>query len=360
MTKNILFLVFTLSICSCNKVIEPESPEKIFEKYKGSVVLIASQFYFEIFVDAETTYYYSPGSEKKMYLTKEDVLNNLTFSTGTGFIISENGEIITNNHVVNHKEENFKVELAGLYEKVKSNIYYDLKMYNDTIEDLKSSYYNYSNQMAYYEKERFVNRYNMLKDKKNTLIDIYDNINNIDVDKASSKLVIYKLGIAFNDTHITEFDDLQECVVVKTSENEKIDLALIQTKNKSFNTKPNFIFNFQDNNPNLIENPENTKERNIKNPIKINEDVFMIGYNKGFSLANTKQGIKSQFTSGKISQENDGERILYTIPTLEGSSGSPIIDKWGNLVGVNFAKITNSQSFSFGVPVSEVKIFYEE
>ena len=168
------------------------------------------------------------------------------------------------------------------------------------------------------------------------------------------------MGIAYNDTHVTEFDDLQECVVVKTSENEKIDLALIQTKSKSFNTKPKFIFNFKDNNPNIIENPEKNKERNIKNPIKINEDVFMIGFNRGFSLANTKQGIKSQFTSGKISQENDGERILYTIPTLEGSSGSPIVDKWGNLVGVNFAKITNSQSFSFGVPVNEVKKFYEE
>lgn len=86
----------------------------------------------------------------------------------------------------------------------------------------------------------------------------------------------------------------------------------------------------------------------------------MIGFNRGFLLANTKQGIKSQFTSGKISQEGDGEKILYTIPTLEGSSGSPIVDKWGNLVGVNFAKLTNSQNFSFGVPVYEVKKFYEE
>ena len=83
-------------------------------------------------------------------------------------------------------------------------------------------------------------------------------------------------------------------------------------------------------------------------------------FNHGFSLANTKQGIKSQFTSGTISQESDGERILYTIPTLQGSSGSPIIDKWGNLVAVNFAKISVTQSFSFGVPLKEVIKFYEE
>lgn len=357
--KTKIFIFFLLVLCSCNKVIEPDAPETIFEKYKGSVVLIASQYYYEIY-SGNTTYYYSPSSEKKIFFSKEEVLNNLSFSTGTGFIISENGEIITNNHVVNNKDENYKIELVNFYEKAKSKIVDDVRMYNDTIDQIKSTYYQYSDQMDYYQKQNYENRFDSINYKKNFLVDLYHRIENIDLSSASSKLIIHKLGIAYNDTHVTEFDDLQECVVVKTSENEKIDLALIQTKNKAFNTKPNLIFNFNDNNPNVVENPSKFKERNIKNPIKINEDVFMIGFNRGFSLASTKQGIKSQFTSGKISQENDGERILYTIPTLEGSSGSPIVDKWGNLVGVNFAKITNSQNFSFGIPVYEVKKFYEE
>jgi S1-C subfamily serine protease len=360
MIKKVLIVIsLNILFISCNKVIEPETPEKIFEKYKGSVVLIASQYYYEVH-SGNSTYYYSPSSEKKLFLSKEEVLNNLSFSTGTGFVISEKGEIITNNHVVNHKDENYKSELVNFYEKAKSTILYDVRMYNDTIDQIKSTYNQYSDQMEYYEKENFEKRYDLVRDKKNFLVDLYQRIENIDLSNSTSKLIIHKLGIAYNDTHVTEFDDLQECVVVKTSENEKIDLALIQTKSKSFNTKPKFILNFKDNNPNILENPEKNKERNIKNPIKINEDVFMIGFNRGFSLANTKQGIKSQFTSGKISQENDGERILYTIPTLEGSSGSPIVDKWGNLIGVNFAKITNSQSFSFAVPVYELKKFYEE
>lgn len=357
--KILIFISLNALFISCNKVIEPEEPEKIFEKFKSSVVLIASQYYYEVY-SGNTTYYYSPGSEKKLFFSKEEVLNNLSFSTGTGFVISEKGEIITNNHVVNHKDENYKIELVNFYEKAKSTVLNSVRMYNDTIDQIKSTYFQYSDQMEYYEKENFEKRYDSVMVQKTFLVDLYQRIENIDLSNSTSKLVIHKLGIAFNDTHVTEMDDLQECVVVKLSDNENVDLALIQTKSKKFNSIPNHIFNFKDNNPNLSKNSDEVKERNIKNPIKINEDVFMIGFNRGFSLANTKQGIKSQFTSGKISQENDGERILYTIPTLEGSSGSPIVDKWGNLVGVNFAKITNSQSFSFGVPVSEVKKFYEE
>lgn len=359
MKKIFFYLLFFIYFSCSKKEIAPEAPENIFDKYKSSVVLIASQYYYEIYF-GNSTYYYSPSSAKKLFFSKEDVMNNLSFSTGTGFIISKRGEIITNNHIVNHKDENYKIELINLYDNAKLSIINEIKMYNDTIDQIKSTYYKYSDQMEYYVKENFQNKYSSIQDKKNILVDLYQRIENIDFSNFTSKLIIHRLGIAFNDTHVTEFDDLQECVVIKTSENENIDLALIQTKSKNFNSKPDFIFNFNDNNPNVTENPEKFKERNLKNPIKINEDVFMIGFNRGFSLANTKQGIKSQFTSGKISQENDGERILYTIPTLEGSSGSPIVDKWGNLVAVNFAKISNSQNFSFGVPVYEVKKFYEE
>lgn len=359
MLKNLSISCFLLLITlSCSRVIEPEKAESIFEKYKGSVVLIASEYYYEIYVGRET-FYYSPNGSNRILFSKEEVLNNLSYSTGTGFIISDKGEIITNNHVVNHKDETFRQELVNLYNDAKQSLASEINRYIDSLKTTELTYNEYSEQLTPDEDENLKNQYNFYKDKKDYLIAQYNRLSSVDLDAAKSKLIIHKLGIAYNDTYVTNSNDLQECVVVKVSENNNVDLALIQTKNKSFLVAPKQIFNFKDNNPNLVENPSKTTERDIKNPIKINEDVFMIGFNRGFSLANTKQGIKSQFTSGKISQENDGERILYTIPTLEGSSGSPIVDKWGNLVGVNFAKITNSQSFSFAVPVYELKKFYE-
>lgn len=355
-----IYLLFIISLLvSCNKEIVPELPEQIFEKYKGSVVLIASQYYYEIYANG-FTFYYSPSSKQKIFLHQDEVLQNLSFSTGTGFIISNNGEVVTNNHVVNNKDESFKVELQYFNNSLMEKVLDRISAFDETIVKMKDDFNMNLNQMSPMESQKIEEEFGALIEERNNLLSKYDIIKDLDINNSTSKLVIHKLGIAYNESYITEFDDLQECVVVKTSEDEKIDLALIQTKNKSFNIKPTFIFNFIDNNPNINIDSEKFKERDIKKPIKINEDVYMIGFNRGFSLANTKQGIKSQFTSGKISQENDGERMLYTIPTLEGSSGSPIVDKWGNLVAVNFAKVTNSQGFSFGIPVYEVKKFIEE
>lgn len=361
MINKLFALLFLLSLFySCNKKIEPETPEIVFEKYKSSVVLIAIEYYYEIDI-GNSICYYSPGSEKKIFFSKEDVLNNLSFSTGTGFIISKDGEIITNKHVVSPKDENFRDELTNFYSETKNKIFYDVQAYNDSLKQVKSDFEQFSEQLEFNERENLSNRYEYFRERCSILIELYRNIENMNFENSSARLIINRLGIAYNDTHINNFNDLQECVVIKESEKQDIDLALIQTKNKVFNKIPSTTFNFDDNNPNNTDNSNKKSDWDINNPIKINDDVFMIGYNKGFTLASTKQGIQSQFTSGKISQDPKNQsRILYTIPTLEGSSGSPIVDKWGNLVAVNFAKITNSQNFSFGIPVKEVKKFYQE
>ncbi len=139
-------------------------------------------------------------------------------------------------------------------------------------------------------------------------------------------------------------NDFKECVAIKKADDEKVDLAIIQLKDK---TTPQRIANVFSIN----------KQKDIEK-LKLNDNVYMIGFNHGISLANTENGIKSQFTHGTITQDPDANRILYSIPTLPGSSGSPIIDKWGNLVAINFAKTSDFQGFSFGVPSIQLTSLY--
>ena len=62
-------------------------------------------------------------------------------------------------------------------------------------------------------------------------------------------------------------------------------------------------------------------------------------------------------TSGKVTQTPDGDRLLYSIPTVQGSSGSPIINEDGNVVAVNFAKLAGSDNFNFGIPLERIRNF---
>ncbi|WP_269227664.1 S1 family peptidase [Flavobacterium eburneipallidum] len=356
--KKLALIFLAFGVISCHQIIEPDLPENIFDKYKGSVVLIVNQYYYEI-QSGQDTYYYSPSSVEKIFMTKEEVIKNLSSSTGTGFIVSNDGEIITNRHVVNPKDADYRQELYSYVKRTIVTISNNAEKYNDSIVAIKNYYFENSNYMDDSQKQKFEEKYQQLTEGKSYALNAANFLENVDFSNSTITLVPVDLAIAYDNTFVTDLQDLQECVVIKESQDEDVDLALIQTKTKTLNKEPSNILNFKDNNPNLLENPEKYQERDIKKPVKVNADVYMIGFNRGFALASTKQGIKSQFTVGKVSQENDENRILYTIPTLEGSSGSPIIDKWGNLVAVNFAKITNTQNFSFGIPVYEVKKFYE-
>ena len=73
----------------------------------------------------------------------------------------------------------------------------------------------------------------------------------------------------------------------------------------------------------------------------------------------TKEGIKTQFNSGTISQRT-AERLMYSIPALPGSSGSPVVNMQGQLVAVNYAGLNGTQNFNYGIRVKYLKQLLEK
>ena len=82
---------------------------------------------------------------------------------------------------------------------------------------------------------------------------------------------------------------------------------------------------------------------------------MMIGFNQGPTLALTNNGIKAQITQGYISQNTDNIKIMYSIPALQGSSGSPVVNQYGELVAINFAGINGTQGFNYGIRVERLR-----
>lgn len=85
-----------------------------------------------------------------------------------------------------------------------------------------------------------------------------------------------------------------------------------------------------------------------------NDKLFLTGFNRGPSLAQTKDGIKAQFNMGTVSQRAS-DRIMYSIPALPGSSGSAVVNHKGQLVAINYAGVSTTQSFNYGIRVKYLK-----
>lgn len=92
----------------------------------------------------------------------------------------------------------------------------------------------------------------------------------------------------------------------------------------------------------------------VDNP-QLGEHLYLMGYNLGPTLAITDQGLKAQITEGSISQNTDDVQLMYTIPTLGGSSGSPVVDAYGNLICVNYAGLKSTQSFNYGIKAKHLR-----
>ncbi len=329
----LLFVILFSSSC------ETLTPEKIYEKYRSSVVLIKNEFYFVIHFDNGLDFYYTIGSNGQPILhdNESEALENASTSFGTGFFISENGEIATNKHVIFPEKSQEKVGEA--INKYFYNIRGDLQkaineknVESSKIEDYYSRYHAYLN----------FNDASTLKDayleKKNAIVELEGILSTLNYNPSNTEIKMKRksLGIAFDNTHVTNLKDFIECVPIKKANDEDIDLAIIQLKNKK---TPSTVKEF-------IKLEEPKKGHNLK----MRSEVYMIGFNQGIALASTSDGIKSQFNSGEISQDPDTKRVLYSIPSLHGSSGSPVINKWGELVAINFAKVSEEQSFNFGIP----------
>lgn len=324
----LIIIAFWALLSSCNKTM---SQEELNDKVSSGVVLIFNSYYYSItFPNGEELFFTSIEDGKLADLTddEEAIKNASNGSSGTGFFISEDGLILTNRHVARPEvdDEELKDVLKGLKRYLKT-------MYSESMDKLATQYEQYEGNSAMQAK-----CVELYKDYKKAREEIDDmDMNEVEV---TTHTEIY---VAFNDSHIVKLEDLTKCDIIAVSEDEKVDLAMIQLKDGE-TPEGSYIFKLKD------------KEEELT----MDEKLYMIGYNKGLTISKTVQGIRSQIYSGNITQKGDGEKILYSIPSLPGSSGSPVVDEYGNLVAVNFAGFTGTQNFNYGIPSNRVREFLND
>ncbi len=345
----LMILVLVIASCKENQPEPPQLPEptELYKKYRNSVVLIQNSYYFKTTLDNGFEFYYTMENNTPVFFdTEEEAVKKVGTKYGTGFFISDKGEIATNRHVIypDKGEELVGEWLNNYFSDIKYKINVAINENLTEQSKIVELYNEYYEILDYERRNSLIAEHSIKKNEALEFEKILAELN-FNSENTTTELKRVFLGIAYDDTHVTSINDFNECVAIKKASEDLIDLAIIQLKNKNTPTNVVNIFSLD----NLLN----------FDSLKLNDNVYMIGFNHGISLASTSNGIKSQFTQGTITQDPDINRILYSIPTLPGSSGSPILDKWGNLVAINFAKTGDYQGFSFGIPAIALSSLYK-
>ena len=361
-----LFAIVSLVACDSAK-----TSDQILMECGSGVVMVANQFYYKITLPTGKVWYFTgfdaDGDLENWTMDLAEIQKNKKMITGTGFLISKDGKILTNRHVaapsitLSDTKKSVRSLLNSMAEMVRMEMGSMSERY-DELENEKRSCYSYNE----YDGNFYVDNEKLqeIEQEQAELKEAYDgdseiknSIKTLDLSELKVEAVC-EIGIAYNNTFVTKISDFIPCVVTSVSNKENVDLAMLQLKNKQ-SPEGKFIFavSEEDEEQGLIDKVKGIFASSDKDELQTEQKLYMIGFNAGFSLSNTSQGIKAQITSGTISQKPDNDKIMYTIPSLPGSSGSPVVNEYGKLVAVNFAGVTGTQSFNYGIQVKRVRQF---
>jgi len=292
------------------------------------------------------SWYFTYDNEKQLineWNTNSSEIKQPMAAYGTGFFIDKEGRLATNKHVVDDWFTSYEGTVRNILRNwMQNNVSsYGHQRDSATMRIGEWSAIRYDMSRTQDERDRAVDQVTAWQKLQN---DYASNQNYYDgllssLGEAKFKVVTIFLGYALDGTHTENMNDYKECVKTNVSKDDNIDLAIIQTKDKKL--------------PADVESPISVD--NESDAIKVGDDVSIIGYNWGPLIANSDKGLHVQKTDGKISQESDGTRVLYSIPTLAGSSGSPVFDKSGKLVAVNYAGYNTTQGFNYGILAKHLK-----
>lgn len=271
---------------------------EVYAEHKNDVVLIYVKSAYAATIQGRPLSSYLNGYDQLDYCSIDsdgDISSGISRSSGTGFFISSDGKILTNRHVVSCSSEEKK-----------------------NIETVK----------------RAIQRVLIQNDLSKLAA-------NVEVD-----YVVLSVGIVQNDTFIDSENDLIPCTVLRISDNEDLDVALLQTNTKSIPSGSTFV--------DLSKAVPSSK-------LTLGYKICTIGFPMSFIIGKTSAGLEANNQSGEITQERGAYQYGHNITIHQGASGSPVYDKKGRFAGIIVSGFLGiSQGYNHAIHPTPVIEFVEK
>lgn len=323
------FLVAGLAVCAAvlvffgiRTVRHSLSDEELIALYDNSVVLMISEYHFEVDCgtlpidglpdpDSWNGHIFQEPLYDKFVVVNDEVMEynglNTISATGTGFFVGDNGIIATNRHVA-HPWEMDKVD------------------YGTSVVTLEKAAEDYF-------RSKLTTLYEM------GCTEALPYISQVKVHGVLDEMTIIPNGKYFN------MQSAISCTEVACS-SEEADLALfkILSDHMPFNVTPVPLDRIRPIEP------------------KKGAHILTIGFPMGIDLLDNleKTEIQAHATSGSVSRNDNRYLFGFDAATRPGASGSPIFDKYGNLMGILNSGYMSTQGFNFGVRSAYLSALLEE
>lgn len=264
--------------------------------------------------------------------------------SGTAFFISLDGKMMTNRHVA----------CPWLYITPEEKTEID-----QNVRQLRDSWLPINSLRTQNEIEIFNNNDFLLKPY---LVALYKA--GITINQLSSLISGYKespieiegihdyIAVGYANHNYNSMDEFERCTVLAESEDEKIDLAILQLNSKRTPVTIQKIIDIS----NAV--------TDVKKLNPLEESYYYIGYptelaGLGFNLRNQDGGLKPLLNEVKISRTPGKYQCDLQGEVFGGASGSPILNRKGQLVGIVNASYRFT-SVSFGVLAKYAKELFEK
>lgn len=263
--------------------------------------------------------------------------------SGTGFFISEDGFVATNAHVTG---EPLASQVANIQQHWKVFVNALLASLEEDRIDLETA-----------KTDAHINAYgsstrSQLRAAINEHASIDEQLKEIAYTKSllqstlnvepNLTFVPLFIGYVLNGNRFSGTSDLTNLSTVVADIEH--DVAILQANNKK-TPEDCYVFDVPD--------EDSTVE------IFKGDAVYSIGFNYGEQLAETAHGIENQRNDGRI-QKIDDDDLMYSIPILPGSSGSPVMDEEGNLIAINRAGYRFSGNYNIGAKVKYLRVLMDK